>query len=177
VRFVQVLNNGHPGIQHGALVNRASRALQSDRSACAALIKDLKQRGLLTPRLSIGWRKWVASPCCRMTPAATNGDVTTTPTASASGSLAADSRQAYVHGETDEWSHHAVKDIVHHYDWHRHAAPLLRPRSPQARLQAQWDLRYAHGRSEAPGSFNRSSANISLAKAVRKGLRTRSVWR
>jgi arylsulfatase A-like enzyme len=23
-----------------------------------------------------------------------------------------------VHGETDEWSHHAMKDIVHHYDWH-----------------------------------------------------------
>jgi hypothetical protein len=24
----------------------------------------------------------------------------------------------YVHGETDEWSHHAVKEVVHHYDWH-----------------------------------------------------------
>ncbi len=23
-----------------------------------------------------------------------------------------------VHGETDEFGHKAVKDIVHHYDWH-----------------------------------------------------------
>jgi arylsulfatase A-like enzyme len=23
-----------------------------------------------------------------------------------------------VHGATDEWSHRAVEDIVHHYDWH-----------------------------------------------------------
>jgi hypothetical protein len=23
----------------------------------------------------------------------------------------------YVHGETDEWSHKAVKDVVNHYDW------------------------------------------------------------
>ena len=27
-------------------------------------------------------------------------------------------RGGYVHGETDEWGHHAVKDIVHHYDYH-----------------------------------------------------------
>jgi hypothetical protein len=27
-------------------------------------------------------------------------------------------KAGYVHGETDEWSHRAVKDIVHHYDWH-----------------------------------------------------------
>ena len=27
-------------------------------------------------------------------------------------------RAGHVHGETDEWSHKAVKDVVHHYDWH-----------------------------------------------------------
>ena len=27
-------------------------------------------------------------------------------------------KRGHVHGETDEWGHHAVKDIVHHYDWH-----------------------------------------------------------
>src|SRR4028118_1700326 len=27
-------------------------------------------------------------------------------------------KRGYVHGETDEWGHRAVKDIVHHYDYH-----------------------------------------------------------
>ena len=27
-------------------------------------------------------------------------------------------KRGYVHGETDEWGHKAVKDIVNHYDWH-----------------------------------------------------------
>ena len=27
-------------------------------------------------------------------------------------------KRGCVFGETDEWSHQAVKDIVHHYDWH-----------------------------------------------------------
>ena len=27
-------------------------------------------------------------------------------------------KRGCVYGETDEFSHHAVKDIVHHYDWH-----------------------------------------------------------
>jgi len=27
-------------------------------------------------------------------------------------------KAGHVHGETDEWSHKAVNDVVHHYDWH-----------------------------------------------------------
>ena len=27
-------------------------------------------------------------------------------------------KAGYVHGETDEWGHHAVKDVVNHYDYH-----------------------------------------------------------
>ena len=26
-------------------------------------------------------------------------------------------RGGYVHGQTDEFAHHAVEDVVHHYDW------------------------------------------------------------
>ena len=28
-------------------------------------------------------------------------------------------------GETDEWSHKAVQDVVHHYDWHATLLHLL----------------------------------------------------
>ena len=27
-------------------------------------------------------------------------------------------KRGHVHGETDEWGHKAVKDVVNHYDWH-----------------------------------------------------------
>ncbi len=27
-------------------------------------------------------------------------------------------KAGHVHGETDEWGHRAIKDIVHHYDYH-----------------------------------------------------------
>ena len=27
-------------------------------------------------------------------------------------------KAGYVHGATDEWGHHAVKNVVHHYDYH-----------------------------------------------------------
>ena len=27
-------------------------------------------------------------------------------------------KKGYVHGETDEWGHRAVKDVVNHYDYH-----------------------------------------------------------
>src|SRR5690348_16303433 len=27
-------------------------------------------------------------------------------------------KRGHVHGATDEFSHHAIEDVVHHYDWH-----------------------------------------------------------
>jgi hypothetical protein len=118
VRFVQVLNNGQSWDQHGALVTALPALCKATDQPCAALIKDLKQRGLLDSTIvhwggemgrlpvlqndtgrdkwgrdhnTYGFSQWVAG-----------------------GGFKA----GYVHGETDEWSHHAVKDIVHHYDWH-----------------------------------------------------------
>jgi hypothetical protein len=32
-------------------------------------------------------------------------------------------KQGFAYGETDDWGHHAVKNVVHHYDYH---ATLLR---------------------------------------------------
>lgn len=118
VRFVQVLNAGQSWDQHGALMTALPNNCIATDKPSAALIKDLKQRGLLDStvvhwggemgRLPVlqndagkekwgrdhntyGFSQWVAG-----------------------GGF----KGGYVHGETDEWSHHAVKDIVHHYDWH-----------------------------------------------------------
>ena len=118
VRFVQVLNSGQSWDQHGELISALpTNCMQVDQPS-AALVSDLKQRGLLDStvvhfggemgRLPVlqndagrekwgrdhntyGFSQWVAG-----------------------GGF----KRGFVYGETDEWSHRAVKDIVHHYDWH-----------------------------------------------------------
>jgi hypothetical protein len=52
-------------------------------------------------------------------------------------------KAGHVHGETDEWSHKAVKDVVHHYDWH---ATLL----------------HCFGLDHARLSFSRAGVNATL---------------
>jgi hypothetical protein len=118
VRFVQVLNNGQSWDQHGSLITALPALCKATDQPSAALIQDLKQRGLLETTIvhwggemgrlpvlqndtgrekwgrdhnTYGFSQWIAG-----------------------GGF----KGGYVHGETDEWSHHAVKDIVHHYDWH-----------------------------------------------------------
>ncbi|MBN9691740.1 MAG: DUF1501 domain-containing protein [Verrucomicrobia bacterium] len=123
VRFVQILNQGQSWDHHGAILTELpARCAETDQPS-ASLVKDLKQRGLLDStvvhwggemgRLPVlqndagrakcgrdhnthGFSQWVAG-----------------------GGF----RAGYVHGETDEWGHRAIKDVVHHYDWH---ATLLR---------------------------------------------------
>ena len=118
VRFVQVLNSGQSWDHHGGLRSALPASCLATDQPSAALVIDLKQRGLLDTtvvhwggemgRLPVlqndtgrdkcgrdhntyGFSQWVAG-----------------------GGF----KRGHVHGETDEWGHHAVKDIVHHYDWH-----------------------------------------------------------
>jgi len=118
VRYVQVLNSGQSWDQHSALISALPKNCAAVDQPSAALVTDLKQRGLLDSTVvqwggemgrlpvlqndagrdkwgrdhnTFGFTHWVAG-----------------------GGF----KGGYVHGETDEWSHHAVKDIVHHYDWH-----------------------------------------------------------
>ena len=118
VRFVQVLNSGQSWDQHGSLITALPNNCVATDKPSAALVTDLKQRGLLDStvvhwggemgRLPVlqndagrekwgrdhntyGFSQWVAG-----------------------GGF----KRGFVYGETDDFSHHAVKDIVHHYDWH-----------------------------------------------------------
>jgi hypothetical protein len=118
VRFVQVLNNGQSWDHHGGIIGSLPKNCIAVDQPSAALVTDLKQRGLLdstvvhwggemgrlpvlqndTGRAKIGrdhntygFSQWVAG-----------------------GGF----KRGHVHGETDEWGQHAVKDVVHHYDWH-----------------------------------------------------------
>ena len=118
VRFVQVLNSGQSWDQHGSLISALPKNCAAVDRPSAALIMDLKQRGLLDStvvhwggemgRLPVlqndagrekwgrdhntyGFSQWVAG-----------------------GGF----KRGCVYGETDEFSHRAVVDVVNHYDWH-----------------------------------------------------------
>ena len=118
VRFVQVLNVGQTWDHHAALLTDLPKRCAETDLPSAALVLDLKQRGLLETtvvhwggemgRLPVlqndtgrekcgrdhnthGFSQWVAG-----------------------GGFKA----GHVHGATDEWGHRAVRDVVHHYDYH-----------------------------------------------------------
>jgi hypothetical protein len=118
VRYVQVLNAGQSWDQHSSLLSALPNNCGAVDQPSAALVTDLKQRGLLDSTVvhwggemgrlpvlqndagrekwgrdhnTFGFSQWVAG-----------------------GGF----KGGHVHGETDEFGHKAVVDPVHHYDWH-----------------------------------------------------------
>ena len=118
VRFVQVLNVGQSWDHHGSILGELPRRCAEVDQPCAALITDLKQRGLLEStvvhwggemgRLPVLQNDIGRDKCGR------DHNTYGFSTWMAGGGF----RGGYVHGETDEWGHKAVKDVVNHYDWH-----------------------------------------------------------
>jgi hypothetical protein len=118
VRFVQVWNQGQSWDHHGALFSELPNRCREVDQPGAALIKDLKQRGLLDStvvhwggemgRLPVlqndgGPKKWGRDHN-------TNGFSMWV----AGGGF----KSGHVHGATDEWGHHAVENVVSHGDYH-----------------------------------------------------------
>ncbi|QDU89687.1 hypothetical protein Pla175_30820 [Pirellulimonas nuda] len=121
VRFVQLLHDGNGDIDwdsHGRIIKGLPQAcLRTDRGT-AALVIDLKQRGLLDTTI-VRW----------------GGEMGRLPTAEGASDHAAWGRDhngkagcmwmagggfraGLIHGETDEWGHEAVDGIVTAEDWH-----------------------------------------------------------
>jgi hypothetical protein len=118
VRYVQVLNAGQSWDQHSALVTSLPKLCAATDQPSAALLIDLKQRGLLDStvvhwggemgRLPVlqndaGYEKW-------------GRDHNTYGFSMwlAGGGF----KKGYVHGETDDFGHKAVLDEVRHFDYH-----------------------------------------------------------
>jgi len=112
VRFATVSLGGWDTHRETFTAHKTRLAPTTDQ-VLAALVQDLDERGLLdstivmcagefgrTPKINknAGRDHWARSMACVL----------------AGGGF----KRGYVHGETDEWGHHAIKDIVHHYDWH-----------------------------------------------------------
>lgn len=118
VRYVQVTHNGQPWDHHGNLQKGLPQMCKKTDRPSAALVKDLKALGLLDTTL-VHW----------------GGEMGRLPVIQGSASKDAWGRDhntygfsmwlagggvkaGYVHGRTDDFSHYAVEDIVHHYDYH-----------------------------------------------------------
>ncbi len=115
VRFVQIYTRTQEWDHHGNIVNGLPKACQKTDRPSAALVRDLKQRGLLDTTL-VHW----------------GGEMGRLPVIQNEKNIGRDHntygfsmwlagggiKAGYVHGATDDFGHHAVADVVNHYDYH-----------------------------------------------------------
>jgi hypothetical protein len=120
VRFVQIFNNGQSWDHHSSIKTALpQRCVEIDRPA-AALVKDLKRRGLLDSTLVHWGGEMGRLPTIQVPVGSTSLDVVGRDHNTFGFSMWAAGgglKGGYVHGATDEFSHHAVEDIVTNHDW------------------------------------------------------------
>jgi hypothetical protein len=118
VRYVQVLNAGQSWDQHSSLISSLPKNCAATDQPSAALILDLKQRGLLDSTV-VHWGGEMGRLPVLQNDAGQEKWGRDHNTYGFSMWVAGGGfKRGYVHGETDEWSHKAVIDEVRHFDWH-----------------------------------------------------------
>ena len=120
VRFVQIFCHGQVWDHHGSILTALPQRCREVDKPAAALVKDLKQRGLLDSTLVHWGGEMGRLPVIQFREGITNRrkvgrDHNTYGFSQwvAGGGFKA----GYVHGATDDFSHHAVEGIVNHYDY------------------------------------------------------------
>jgi hypothetical protein len=116
VRFVQLYHQGWD--QHGNMANEmAGQAKDVDR-ASAALVQDLKQRGLLDETLVIWGGEFGRTNYCQGSLDPMNYGRDHHPRAYSIWMAGGGIKPGIVHGETDEFGYNITKDPVHINDFH-----------------------------------------------------------
>jgi len=120
VRFVHVLSGNQSWDHHHGIKNSLPKACQKIDRPIAGLVKDLKRLGLLDSTV-VHWGGEMGRLPVVQNERNAGRDHNTYGFSMwlAGGGF----RAGHIHGATDEWGHHAVRDVVHHYDYH---ATLLR---------------------------------------------------
>ncbi|MSU34123.1 MAG: DUF1501 domain-containing protein [Pedosphaera sp.] len=118
VRFVQIVNNGQSWDQHSGLIKALPDLCAKSDQPVAALIKDLKSRGLLDSTL-VHWggemgRLPVMQNDLGREKVGRDHNTYGFTIWLAGGGI----RGGMTYGETDEWGHHAVKNVVTQHDYH-----------------------------------------------------------
>lgn len=118
VRFVQIWNNGQSWDHHGHILGELPKRCEEVDQPAAALVTDLKARGLLSSTIVHFGGEMGRLPV-RQNDLGKEKVGRDHNTYGFSHWMAGGGFKAgYIHGETDEFGHKAIKDIVHHYDWH-----------------------------------------------------------
>ena len=120
VRFVQIFNNGQSWDHHDKIAKELPLRCREIDKPAAALVKDLKRRGLLDSTLvhwggEMGRLPVIQVPTGDDPISRVGRDHNTFGFSMwvAGGGMKA----GYVHGATDDFAHHAVEGIVTHHDW------------------------------------------------------------
>ncbi len=111
VRFVQVFHRGWD--QHGALPRDLPLQCRDIDQACAALIKDLKQRGMLEDTMVIWGGEFGRTIYCQGRLTRTNYGRDHHPRCFSMWMAGAGVKGGVVHGETDDFSYNITRDPVH----------------------------------------------------------------
>ncbi len=127
VRFIQLFINGQIWDQHNDLAPTLTSACRRTDQPIAALLTDLKERGLLEETLVVWGGEFGRLPIAQLTPGADprkagrdhNKNAFTTWMAGAG------VRGGVIHGATDELGFAAVEDRVSVQDWHATILHLL----------------------------------------------------
>jgi hypothetical protein len=121
VRFIQLYHRGWD--HHGNLVKHMTEASESTDRATAALVNDLKQRGLLDDTLVIWGGEFGRTPMAQGNKGDTGRDhhIRGFSMWAAGGGV----RPGITHGATDELGYHAVDNVVHVHDLHATMLHLL----------------------------------------------------
>lgn len=120
VRFVQIFNNGQSWDHHSSIKTELPKRCQEIDRPAAALVQDLKRRGLLDTTLVHWGGEMGRLPTIQVPVGSTAMDVVGRDHNTYGFSMWAAGgglKQGYVHGQTDEFSHHAVEDVVTNHDW------------------------------------------------------------
>ena len=120
VRFVQIFHESWD--QHGNLVHDIKKNCKDTDQACAALIKDLKQRGMLEDTLVVWGGEFGRTP---MVQGGGNDGRDHHPNAFSMWLAGGGVKPGITYGETDELGFQVVKDKVHVHDLHATLLHLL----------------------------------------------------
>jgi membrane-anchored protein YejM (alkaline phosphatase superfamily) len=123
VRYIQLYHLGWD--HHNALSSGIRRATKQTDQASAALVKDLKQRGLLDDTLVVWGGEFGRTSFSqgKLTPEGFGRDHH--PGCYSIWMAGGGVKQGLIHGETDEFAHNVVKDKVHVHDFQATLLHLL----------------------------------------------------
>jgi uncharacterized protein (DUF1501 family) len=115
VRFVNLFHEGWDA--HTDVLGSTERNCRATDQACAALIRDLKRRGMLDDTLVVWGGEFGRTPMVETNPALGRSQGRDHhPQAFTTWMAGAGVRAGYTHGETDDFGFHIVRDPVHVHD-------------------------------------------------------------